>query len=161
VESNDVHLAVAWKRNELATRAPGLDWDAFLEAAGLAAEPRFFIWHPKAVTGLAALVGSEPLETWKEWLACHTIEHASLYLPNAFDAERFAFNGTVLTGTPQEPERWKRGIDATNTALGMAVGRLYAERYFPPEAKAKAQAMAGELIRAFGKRIDALDWMTA
>jgi len=160
VESSDIRRPAAWQRADLAKQAPGLDWTAFLTAAGLQDQPRFFMWHPTAITGLAALVGSEPLDTWKEWLTYHTIEHAALYLPMAFDAERFAFNGTVLTGAPREPERWKRAIDATNAALGYAVGRLYVERYFPPEAKAKAQAMAADLIAAFGKRIDRLDWMT-
>ena len=160
VESEDVRDAVSWKREELSTRAPGLDWAAFLEAAALQKEPRFFIWHPKATTGLAALVGSEPLDTWKDWLTYHAIEHAAPWLPKAFVAERFAFYGKALTGTPQQRERWKRGVDFTNDALGEAVGKLYVQRYFSPEAKAKAQAMCDDLVKAFGRRIDTLDWMS-
>jgi predicted metalloendopeptidase len=160
VESNDVRRVISWTRGEFTKRAPGLDWTGFFQAASLEDQPRFLIWHPTAIVGLASLVGSEPLETWKEWLAFHAIEHASLWLPKAFDTERFAFGGTVLTGAPQEPERWKRGIDATNASLGWVVGKLYVQRYFPAEAKAKAQAMADDLVKAFGKRIDALDWMT-
>ena len=160
VESQDVKAVQSWARTELAMRAPGLDWERFVTAAGLQEASRFYIWHPEAIADLASLVASEPLTVWKEWLRFHTIERAALYLPNAFDAERFAFNGTVLTGAPQEPERWKRGIDATNAALGWAVGRLYVERHFPPAAKAKAQAMSGEITKALGQRIDALDWMS-
>ena len=66
-----------------------------------------------------------------------------------------------LAGAPQEPERRKRGIDLTNAALGWPVGRLYVQRYFPAEAKAKARAMVTDLVKAFGRRIDALDWMSA
>jgi predicted metalloendopeptidase len=160
VESNDVRRVASWARREFAMRAPGFDWTGFFQAAGLEDQPRFLVWHPAAIAGLASLVGSQPLETWKEWLAYHAIEHASAWLPKAFDAERFAFGGTVLAGAPQEPERWKRGVDATNASLGWIVGKLYVQRYFPAEAKAKAQAMADDLVKAFGERIDALDWMT-
>jgi predicted metalloendopeptidase len=160
VESNDVRRVASWTRGEFLKRAPGLDWTGFFQAAGLQDQPRLLIWHPTAIAGLASLVGSEPIETWKEWLTYHAIEHASAWLPKAFDAERFAFSGTVLGGAPQEPERWKRGVDATNASIGWIVGKLYVQRYFPAEAKAKAQAMADDLVKAFGKRIDALDWMT-
>src|SRR6185295_9928134 len=63
------------------------------------------------------------------------------------------------TGTPKPRDRWKRGIAVTNVALGDAVGKLYAERYFPPAAKARAEAMVRNLLAAFGRRIDRLDWM--
>jgi putative endopeptidase len=160
LESQDVHGVASWKREELVTRAPGLDWALFLEAAGLQAQPRFLVWHPKAITGLASLAGGQPLETWKEWLAYHAIEDAAPWLPKALASEHFAFYGTALAGTPREPERWKRGIDVSNAALGWAVGRLYVQRYFSPEAKAKAQAMCDDIVKAFGKRIDALEWMS-
>ena len=94
-----------------------------------------------AVTGLAALCGSEPLDTWKQYLRFHLIEDNAPYLPKAFVTEAFEFHGHVLTGTPQQRARWKRAVDATSFALGMAVGKLYVERYFPPEEKARAQAM--------------------
>jgi predicted metalloendopeptidase len=160
VESEDVHGVISWKREELSTRAPGLDWAAFLEAAMLQKEARFFIWHPKATTGLAALVGSEPLDTWKDWLTYHAIERAAPWLSRAFVAERFEFYGKALSGTPQQRERWKRGVDFTNDALGEVVGKLYVQRYFSPDAKAKAQAMCDDLVKAFGRRIDTLAWMS-
>jgi predicted metalloendopeptidase len=155
-----VHNAASWKREELSTRAPGLDWAAFLEAAALQKEPRLFVWQPKATVGLAGLVGSERLDTWKDWLTYHAIEHAAPWLPKAFVAERFAFYSKTLNGTPQQRERWRRGVDFTNDALGEAVGKLYVQRYFSPEAKAQAQAMCDNLVKAFGRRIDALDWMS-
>jgi predicted metalloendopeptidase len=66
----------------------------FLEAAGLQTQPRFLIWHSKAITSLASLAGGEPLETWKEWLAYHAIEDAAPWLPKAFAREHFAFYST-------------------------------------------------------------------
>jgi len=160
VESEDVHMPQSWNRTDLPKKAPGPDWPALLEAAGLNDVPVIIVWHPKAVTGLAALAGKEPLDAWKDWLALHAVEEAASYLPKAFVEERFNFYGKALSGIPELRPRWQRGIDLTNFALGDAVGRMYADRYFPPETKAKAQAMATDLVKAFGKRIDALTWMS-
>ena len=160
VESEDVHHAVTWKVEELAAKAPGLDWPALLSMAGLKDQTEFIVWHPQAIPGLAALAAKEPLDTWKDWLRFHTIEDASNFLPKTFVDEHFRFRGTALSGIPEQRPRWQRGVDFTNDALGWAVGKLYSERYFPAESKAKAQAMAADLEAAFGKRIDALTWMS-
>ncbi len=148
-----------WTRGELADRAPGLDWPAFLAAAGLDRQPRFVVWQPGALVGLAALVASQPLDAWKDWLAFHAIDHRADVLPKAFDDELFAFYGKVLSGTPQKRERWKRAIDATSAALGEAVGKLYVARYFPASEKARAEQMVKNEIAAFARRIDNLAWM--
>jgi predicted metalloendopeptidase len=148
-----------WTRQEFDRRAPGLDWQAYFTAAGLGSQTDFVIWQPSALTGLAALTASEPLETWKDYLRFHAIEHASPYLPKVFVNEQFAFYGKVLSGTPQLRPRWKRAVDATDAALGEAVGKLYVERYFPPAEKARAEAMVRNLLAAFSERIDRLDWM--
>jgi predicted metalloendopeptidase len=159
-ESEDPHGAMTWKREDLASKAPGLDWPALLEAAHLNDASVFIIWHPKAVTGLSTLVAREPLDTWKDWLAFHTIEQAADFLPRAFVEEHFAFYGKALNGTPQLRERWQRGADFTSAALGELVGKLYVERHFPPEVKAKVKALVDDLKKAFGNRIDALTWMS-
>jgi putative endopeptidase len=148
-----------WKAASFAQRAPGLDWSAYFAAAGLAQQDEFVVWQPSALTGIAALTASEPLETWKDWLRFHLIEHHSPYLPKAFDAEHFAFHQHILSGTPQQRPRWKRAVDETNTALGEAVGQLYVKRYFLPSEKARAEAMVKNLLAAFAMRIDHLDWM--
>jgi len=148
-----------WARRDFATRAPGLDWDAFFRAAKLDGQNDFTVWQPGAVSGISALVASQPLEAWKDYLAFHAIEHAAGYLPKAFVEENFAFHGHVLSGTPALRERWKRGVDATSAALGEAVGKLYVQRYFSPAEKARAEAMVKNLVTAFGRRIDNLDWM--
>ncbi len=148
-----------WARADFAKKAPGLDWTAFFTAAGLQARPQFIVWHPGAVTGEAALVESQPLETWKAYLGYLQLNHYSGVLPKAFGDERFAFYGTTLSGTPQQQPRWKRAVNTTSNALGEAVGKVYVAKYFPPEAKAKVQAMVGDLIAAFRVRIEKLDWM--
>jgi predicted metalloendopeptidase len=160
VESEDVHGAVSWKRGELAAKAPGLDWPALLEAAGLQDASVLIVWHPKAVPGLAALAATEPLDAWKDWLAFHALDRAAGFLPKAFVDESFSFHGKALSGIPEQRPRWQRGMDYTSAVLGEAVGKLYAQRYFPAATKAKVQAMVEDLVRAFAKRIDALAWMS-
>ena len=149
----------SWGREEFAARAPGLDWDLCFTAAGVQKERRIVVWHPEAVTRNAALVGSEPLDAWRDYFAYHLVDRYSNVLPPAFADERFAFYGTVLAGALQQRPRWQRAIDATNGALGEAVGRLYVRRHFPPEAKSQLQAMVKGIAAAFDRRIDALDWM--
>jgi len=160
VDSEDVRKGNNhWTRAELDSRAPGVDWQTLLTAAGLEKQAGFVIWQPAALTGLSALVKSQPLSTWKEYLAFRALERASAELPKAFVDEEFAFYGKALNGTPQLRERWKRGVSATDDALGEAVGKLYVERYFPPAEKARAEEMVKNELAAFGKRIDALEWM--
>jgi putative endopeptidase len=149
-----------WPRADFPSKAPGLDWPAFLSGARLDAAPVIIVWHPAATRGLSALVRSQPLTTWKQWLTFHVVDRNSAVLPKAFVDERFAFHGKVLNGTPQLADRWKRAIAATNAALPEAVGQLYVARYFPPETKAQMQAMVKNLIAAFGARIDRLAWMS-
>jgi putative endopeptidase len=148
-----------WAISEFGKRAKGLDWTAFFDGAGLTARPDFGIWHPTAIKGEAALVGSVPLSVWKDYLSFHTINHNADALPKAFADAHFAFHGTALSGTPQQEARWKRAVEQTNDAVGDLVGRLYVEKYFPAEAKAKVQAMVGNIVNAFAQRIDQLEWM--
>ncbi|TMQ21489.1 MAG: M13 family metallopeptidase [Deltaproteobacteria bacterium] len=160
VETQDVKRGNNhWTRAALVERAPGLDWPAFLAAAGLDRQAELVIWQPQAVVGIAALVGRAPLDTWKDFLAFHAIERHAAVLPKAFDDEHFAFHGKVLSGTPAQRERWKRAVDATSAALGEAVGKLYVARYFPASEKARAEAMVKNELAAFAHRIDNLAWM--
>ncbi len=148
-----------WTAAEFPARAPGLDWKAYFAAAGLGSQTHFVVWQPGAVTGIAALVGAASLVPWKDYLTFHAIDRAAPMLPKAFVDEDFDFYGRVLSGTAALSPRWRRAVDATNAALGEAVGRLYAERYFSPAAKAQVQDLVANLIAAFGRRIDALTWM--
>ena len=143
-----------WKRVNFGTKAPGIDWDAYFKAAGMPTQSDFIVWQPTAVTGVSALVASESLDAWKDYLRFHLIEHYAVVLPKAIAAEHFAFAQSTAGRT-------SLAIDATNAALGQAVGKLYTQRYFPPRAKAKAQAMVRDLIYAYRARISNLTWMSA
>jgi putative endopeptidase len=159
-DSVDVQKANnSWTQADFVSKAPGLDWGAFFKAAKLNDQPRFIVWHPTMVVGLGEAVADVSLATWKDYLAFHLLEHYSNVLPKAFVDERFAFYGHALQGTPELSPRWKRAVNSTNAVLGEAVGKLYAEKYFSPEAKASVTAMVDSMKAAFEKRIDALDWM--
>ncbi len=159
--TNDVKQgANVWPRAAFASAAPGLDWEAFFAAAELPKQDEFIVWQPAAVKGIAALVASEPLTTWREYLAFHALDRAAPLLPKAFADAHFAFHGTALNGTPQQSERWQRAIGAVNGALGEAVGKLYVARHFTAATKARAEAMVRDVLQAFGHRIDTLPWMS-
>ena len=149
-----------WSRGEFASRAPGLDWDAFFAASGLASVSEFVVWQPSAFTGISALVASQPLDVWRDYLTFHAIEHMAAFLPKAFVDESFRFHQTALQGVAKQRDRWKRGVDATSDALGEAVGKLYVAKYFSPSEKARAQKMVANILAAFGRRIDQLSWMS-
>ncbi len=150
-----------WRRAEFAAKAPGMDWDTYFKSAGLAGQADFIVWQPSAVVGVSSLVESESPDLWRDYLRFHLIEHYALVLPKEIAAEHFAFYNTLLSGAQQQPDRTQLAIAATNAALGQAVGKLYTQRYFPPEAKAKAQAMAADLITAYRTRISNLRWMSS
>ncbi len=159
-DNEDIHKANnPWKSTDFATNAPGLDWAEFFRAAGLSNQKNFIVWQPEAFKGEAALVQSEPLETWKDWLAFNWLETYSNELPKAFVDERFDFWGKTVSGTPQMRPRWQRAVRVINGYLGDEVGKIYAQRYFSPQAKAEAQEMVSNIIEAFRKRIDGLTWM--
>ena len=149
-----------WKRADFDAKAPGLDWHAYFESAGLAEQRDFIVWQPSAVIGISALVSGQSINVWKDYLRFHLLEHYAGVLPKALAAEHYAFYGTILSGAQQRPDRSKEAIAATNGALGQAVGQLYTQRYFPAEAKARAQAMVKDLITAYRGRISNLTWMS-
>ena len=159
-ENEDIHKANnIWRLADFSSKAPGLDWAEYFRGAGLGQVDVFNVWQPEAFTGEAALVKSTPVETWKDWLAFHVIEAHAGVLPKAFNDEQFEFVGKVLYGAQQQRPRWQRGVLVVDGLLGDVVGKVYAQKYFSPAAKAQAQAMVANLITAFHKRIDALDWM--
>jgi putative endopeptidase len=162
IESRDADKTYnPWPTAELASRAPGFDWPAMLKDMQLADRPIFVVRQPSALAAFAALSTQVPLADWRDYLAMRLISSRAGVLSKAFVDEAFDFNGKTLNGTPQQQDRWKRGVAATEDALGDAAGRLYAAKYFPPQSKAVAEAMIANVKLAFAARIKALSWMTA
>ena len=159
-ENQDIHKADNhWKRAEFAAKAPGIDWTEYFRGAGLEKREEFLVWEPGAFTGESALVASQPLQAWQDWLIFHAIEAHADELPKAFAEEHFAFFGTALTGATEQRPRWQRALALENAQLGDAIGQLYAKQYFPPESKARIEKMVANIEAAFRRRIDALTWM--
>ncbi len=150
-----------WKREDFATKAPGLEWPEFFKAAGLNKQAVITVWQPLGVAGEAALVASFSLQSWKDWLAYHFLEDYSDALPKAINDESFAFFGNTLNGVQQRRPQAQRAVDLVNRVLGDPVGEIYVQRYFLPEAQAQVQAIANDIVVSFRKRIMALTWMDA
>ena len=159
-DSQDIHKANNhWNQSDFTQKAPGLDWVEYFRGAGLDERKSFIVWQPSAFAGEAALVASQPLASWKDLLAYHLIEAYAVVLPRALADERFAFFGKTLSGTPENRPRAQRALQLVDAQLGDEVGKLYVQRYFPPESKARALEMVARIIAAFRKRIAALTWM--
>ena len=148
-----------WTADQFPEKAPGLDWATFFEAAQLGNQRKFNAFHAGSIPRLAALVGSEPLQSWKDWLTFHQINQNAAVLPSEIDRLYFAFNGTQLTGAEQQRPRDKRALAAVNAHIGDALGKLYVERYFPASARTAVEDMVDNIKAAFSRRIDQLDWM--
>ncbi|MDE3199651.1 MAG: M13 family metallopeptidase [Acidobacteriota bacterium] len=160
-DNNDIHKANnPWSMKDFAKKAPGLDWAAYFHAAGLERQKQFIVWQPSAVIGESALVASQPVDTWKDWLAFHVIESYGSVLPKPFAEEEFDFYGKELGGASEQSPRWQRAVGFVSGYLGDDLGQLYVKRYFPPEVKAQVEAMVTNLIAVYRKRIEALTWMT-
>ena len=147
-------------KQQLLEFAPGFPWQTFLEPQQLGARQDLVLAELSAMRDLAALFKRTPVPTLQDFLTFHYLSSHAPFLPKRFDEARFAFYGKTMRGQPQQRERWKRGVDAVDDALGEAVGRVYVAQYFPPESKAKMQELVADLRAALSERIDALDWMT-
>ena len=161
VDTQNIHKANnPWPTAELGKRAPGIDWPGFLDAAGLTNQQTVVAWQPDAIRKLAALVASQPLQAWKDYLRFHVLNHSASLLPKAYADLNFGFYGTQLQGTTQPRERWKRAIAATDGALGDAIGQRYIKQYFPASSKAKVEGMVQNILAAFRDGVDKLTWMS-
>ena len=148
-------------RAEVRALAPRFPWDAAFEASGLGGVQEIVISELSAMGPLAQLFMATPVSTWKSYLSYHLLRANAAVLPKNLDDEVFDFYGRTLNGQPQQRERWKRAVQAVNGSLGEAVGQIYVQRHFPPEAKAQMLELVENLRTAYGQRIDASTWMSA
>ena len=150
-----------WTRADFTAKAPGIDWEVFFTAAQLPRQQKFAAYHAKAIPGISALVASQPLDAWKDWLTFHQINMNADVLPSKIDAASFAFFGQAMTGAQAQRPRDKRALRSINAWLGDAMGKLYVEKYFPASAKAQVASMVDGIKQGFAARVEALDWMAA
>jgi len=138
---------------------PNLSWPAYFRAVGSASLTEMNVGQPEFFKAMNGMLASVSLDDWKAYLRWQVVNAVATALPSAFVEENFAFNGTILTGTKQMRPRWKRCSTATDTNLGDALGQVYVQKYFPPEAKARAQELVRNLIAALREDIPTLSWM--
>ena len=145
--------------DELATEAPGFDWKAYLAAVGIPGTQDLNVRQPDFFRAYADLAASEPLATWKAYLTWHLVQSSASLLPKRFDEAAFDFFSRTLRGVPQQEERWKRVLSATDQGLGEALGQLYVEKAFSPKSKERMTVLVENLRAALKERIEALPWM--
>jgi putative endopeptidase len=147
-------------RAELEARAPKLPWAAWVH--GLGAQKAFdkvVVGQPDYLDALSAAVDEVALEDWKAWLAFHLVSSAAPLLSEEFVEAEFAFTGRVVSGLPENKARWKRGVGLVEACIGEAAGQLYAEQFFPPAAKQRMLQLVANLVEAFRRSFEGLDWM--
>ena len=145
---------------ELAAAAPGFDWSAYLNAAGLGSVERVIVRQDTAFPQIAAVFADTPVETLQAWQAFRTTSEAAPYLSGRFSDLQWAFYSRDLSGQPEQRSREKRAVSFAEGAVGEAFGRLYVAEYFPAESKAKMEELVANLRIALGNRIRQLDWMS-
>ncbi|VFB11696.1 M13 family peptidase [Aeromonas salmonicida] len=145
---------------ELKRLAPHIDWNSYLGQAGLAGQQSLIIGQPSYLAALDGLMLQTPIGDWQAYLKWQLITDYAPYLDSKTDAQNFAFFGTTLSGTPKQRAPWERALGILDDHLGEAVGKLYVERYFPPQAKARMEQLVENLRTAYGQSIQELDWMS-
>ncbi len=147
---------------DLATEAPGFDWTGWITALGSspAKADELVVRQPDYLTAFAALWSSADLDDWKSWARWRLIHARAAMLTDELVAEDFSFYGKTLSGTEEIRERWKRGVALVENLMGDALGKLYVERYFPPEHKARMDELVANLREAYRVSITSLEWMT-
>ncbi|MGK2880507.1 MAG: M13 family metallopeptidase [Mycobacterium sp.] len=163
VKRRDADLTYNLRRfTDLAVEAPGFDWAAWVTAFGATPEQasEVVVRQPDYLTAFASLWRSVGLEDWKRWLRWRLVHSRAAFLTDDLVAENFAFYGQLLSGTEEIRDRWKRGVSLVESMMGDALGKLYVDQHFPPEAKARIDVLVDNLREAYRVSINDLEWMT-
>ena len=144
---------------------PDLPWDEYFAAGGVSPAniEDLNVFFPSAMAPVIALLDEIPLSDWRDWMTYHYISNHAALLSEEIDDENFAFYGTALSGTPEQRERWERGVQRVGgiESLGEAIGQVYVRRHFPPRHKAQMEDLVENLRTAIAQSIDDIDWMGA
>jgi putative endopeptidase len=145
---------------ELAAKTPALLWDIYFSERNVAQRHYEIVGQPEFFAAVNKLVQERPLEDWKTYLRWHLLHSSAPFLPAAFEQENFNFFGKTLSGQPEQEPRWKRAAHMIDGSIGEALGQLYVEKYFPPEARARMNEMVENLKAVFHDRLERVSWMT-
>ncbi|WP_396925044.1 M13 family metallopeptidase [Mycolicibacterium sp.] len=147
---------------DLSTEAPGFDWAGWVGTLGTSPDvvAELVVRQPDYLTAFAELWSSHDFADWQDWARWRLINARAAYLTDAVVEANFDFYGRTLSGTEQIRERWKRAVSLVEALMGDAVGRVYVERHFPPDAKARMDVLVDNLREAYRVSINDLEWMT-
>jgi putative endopeptidase len=146
-------------RAQMTALAPQFEWDSLLRQAGLANVPTAVVAQTTAIQAAGKMLDTVPLSTWKDYVAYHFIRTHAQYLPRAFDQANFDFFSTTLRDVPTQRDRWKRGVQLLDGALGEGVGQIYVQRHYPPASDAQMGEVIVNLRAALQERIEKNAWM--
>jgi predicted metalloendopeptidase len=148
------------KMADLQAMTPDFDWESYFKALGHPELREINVGQPDFFKALNTELTARPVADWKTYYRWHLLNASAPGLPEKFVVEEFEFRGKALTGAKEILPRWKRCVQATDRSLGEALGQLYVEKYFPPEAKAHALVMVHNLIAALRADLQTLSWMS-
>lgn len=146
---------------EVNAMTPVIDWNKFIADMGIT-QPldQVLVMQPKYMTALNTFLATTPIEDIKTLMTWSTLDNAAGYLTTAIEKANWEFYSQTLNGSKAQRPAEERALSTVNRSVGEAIGKLYVEAKFPPEAKAKAEKMIANVIRAFQNRIQDLDWMS-
>lgn len=145
---------------KLSTLTSDYEWKDFMNGLGIAGQSAVIVQQPTYITAFGEAMKSGSLDDWKLYAKWRVLTSAASYLSKKFDDEDFSFNRKTLTGAQQPEPRWKRAAQDMDGLMGEAVGKIYVQKYFPPEAKARMEKLVQNLLAAYAQSIRSLDWMT-
>jgi len=139
---------------------PAFDWKGYLTEAGVPDTKKIVISQPGYTLALNDIITSIDMDTWKLYLKWGVIKRLAGYLNESLDEQDFRFYGTVLNGTKEQQQQWRRAVKMVNYNLGQIVGKIYVKKHFPPEAKERMLELVDNILKAYEVSIKELDWMS-
>ena len=138
---------------------PNLDWTHWMASTGITGHDHLVVGQPSYFEELSRALDDVPLSTWQDYLKLRLMDGFAPYLSDAYVQAHFDFHGRTISGTPDLRPRWKRGLSQTEAAVGDLLGKVYVDKHFPPEAKQRMDELVANLVKAYGRSIDDLEWM--
>jgi predicted metalloendopeptidase len=145
---------------KLDTLTPDFHWKAFLDGLGLQNEKAVVVYQPTYVTVLGEATKNASIDDWKLYAKWRVLSQGAPFLSKAFDNENFNFYSKTLRGIEQQEPRWKRAVQSIDGLMGEAVGKIYVQKYFSADDKARMEKMVQNLIKAYDQSIQSLEWMS-
>ena len=147
-------------REELTGLMPGFNWEGYLAELEMSELPFIGVTTADYLTALDGIIADTDLDTWKTYLTWSALNQTAGRLTKALDQQNFEFYERTLSGVEQQREDWRRATRVVDGILGEVVGKVYVKQHFPPEAKERMLELVGNLVKAYEKSINELDWMT-